>query len=157
MIVVSNTGPIIALSQIGRLDLLRILCDKVYIPPAVHRELIRCKTQVDATAWIEVHSLGDSMIVELLHERLDAGESEAIALAMQLGANTLIIDEARGRRVAESRGLAYIGTLGLVILAKKQGLIKAVRPIIDELRTVGLYMSEELYRTVLVLADEQMS
>jgi predicted nucleic acid-binding protein len=157
MTVVSNAGPIIALSQIGRLDFLHLQDDTVFIPPAVYTELIRCKAKVDATPWIEVHLLRDSMTVEVLRERLDAGESEAIALAMELSADTLIIDEARGRRVAESRGLGYIGTLGLVILAKKRRVITAVKPIIAELQDAGFYMSKELHRAVLALADEQIS
>ena len=120
MIVVSNTGPIIALSQIGRLDLLPALFGRIFIPQAVRDELIQCRAQVDAADWIEVDSISDTSTVDVLRERLDAGESEAIALAIQLNADLVLIDEARGRRVADSRGLSYIGTLGLIVEANHE-------------------------------------
>ncbi|MCL4506326.1 MAG: DUF3368 domain-containing protein [Chloroflexi bacterium] len=154
MIVVSNTGPIIALSQIGRLDLLPALFGRIFIPQAVRDELIQCRAQVDAADWIEVDSISDTSTVDVLRERLDAGESEAIALAIQLNADLVLIDEARGRRVADSRGLSYIGTLGLIVEAKRRGSLTAVSPLLEELRAAGLYMSDALYEAVRRVADE---
>ena len=157
MIIVSNAGPIIALSQIDKLHLLPALFGMIVIPHAVRSELIQCRTQVDAASWIEVHTVGDTFNADVLRERLDPGESAAIALAIQINADLLLIDEARGRRVADSRQLKYSGTLGLIVEAKKRGLVASVAPILEDLRISGLYMSEALYQTVLGIANESAS
>jgi predicted nucleic acid-binding protein len=68
-----------------------------------------------------VQAVTNKLAVELLRERLDAGESEAIVLAMESKADLLLMDEARARRISEGRGIKLIGTLGLLAVAKKRG------------------------------------
>jgi len=160
MIVVANAGPLIALAQIGYLDLLRLLYGELYIPPAVREEVVASgqgrpgAVEVDAANWIHVVEVHDTMAVQLLRDRLDAGESEAIVLAMEMNADLLLMDEGRGRRVAEARGLKKTGTVGTLIVAKKRGLISAVTPLLDRLLAAGFRMSDELYQTARVLAGE---
>jgi len=159
MIVVSNTGPIIALSRISSLDLLQKVYGNIHIPTSVHQELavgkdVLGKNGVDNHAWIYSETVSDLMTVELLRERLDAGESEAIVLAFEMNASLLLIDEARGRRVAESKGLAVTGTLGTLLLAKNRGVIDAVAPLLQSLDSAGFRMCENLRRTIIKLAGE---
>ncbi len=160
MIVVANAGPLIALAQIGRFDLLQSLYGQLRISPVVWDEVVTSgrgrpgAVEVSAVAWIHVVKVSDTTAVQLLKGRLGAGESEAIVLAMELKADLLLIDEARGRRVAEARGLYKTGTVGTLIVAKKRGLVSAVRPLLDDLRAMGFHISGTLYQTVCALAGE---
>ncbi len=160
MIVVSNSGPLIALARIGRLDLLRAVCGKLLIPQAVRDELVVSggyrpgAYEVAAAGWIEVVRVRDVTAVRLLQNRLDAGESEAVVLAIELGADLLLMDEARGRRVAEAQAINLVGTVGLLVEAKRQGVIDAVTPLLEKLRSGGFRMSKDLFRTGQQLAGE---
>jgi predicted nucleic acid-binding protein len=160
MIVVADAGPLIALAQIGRFNLLQSLYGQLRIPPAVRDEVVASgrgrpgAVEVSAAAWIRVVEVRDTTAVQLMRDQLDAGESEAIVLALELKADLLLIDEARGRRVAEARGLNKTGTVGTLIVAKRWGLVPAVTPLLDELQVAGFRMSETLYQTARALADE---
>jgi hypothetical protein len=160
MIVVANAGPLIALARIGQLDLLQSLYIRLHIPPAVRDEMVRSgrgrpgAESVCTASWIDTVDVRDVTAVQLLRERLDAGESEAIVLSIELEADLLLIDELRGRRVAEARGLNKTGTLGTLIAAKKRGLVLEVTPLLDRLKAVGFHMSEDLYQVAQVLAGE---
>lgn len=160
MIVVTNAGPLIALAQIGHFSLLQLLYGQLHIPPAVRNEVIASgggrpgAQEVDSATWICIVNVHDITAVQLLKERLDAGESEAIVLAIELKADLLLMDEARGRRVAETRDLNKIGTVGTLVLAKKRGLVASVTPLLDALMASEFRMSKELYRTAQMLAGE---
>lgn len=160
MIVVANTGPLIALGHVGRLDLLPALYDEICIPRAVWREVVVHGRErpgvevVSSASWVKVVDIRDKITLRLLRERLDAGESAAILLAIEQEADLLLIDEARGRRVAEARGLNKSGTIGTLIVAKQRGLVETVTPLLDSLMASGFHMSEELYQMAHVLAGE---
>jgi predicted nucleic acid-binding protein len=89
----------------------------------------------------------------LLHE-IDLGEAEAITLATELNANLLIIDERIGFKIAISQNLTCTGTLGILSMAKKRGLIEKVKPLVDELQTKGLWYSEKLINNFLIQEGE---
>jgi predicted nucleic acid-binding protein len=160
MIVVANSGPLIALAQIGHFWLLESLFSQLHIPPAVWDEVVRSgrgragAVEVDVEPWMRIATVHDLTAVQLLQERLDIGESEAIVLALELDADLLLIDEARGRRVAEARGLNKAGAVGLLVMAKKRGLVTQIEPLLEELRAKGFRMSDELYQTALSSAGE---
>jgi uncharacterized protein len=159
MIVVSNAGPIIALSRIGRLNLLKLLYGIVHVSTVVKDEICSCSDkpgyyQILSSKWIHVLDVSDNLAAKILMDRLDAGESYSIVLALQLRADVLLIDESLGRRIAESRGLKKTGTLGTIVLAKQMGLIASVTPLLDHLRDDGFRMSGSLYQKVIALAGE---
>ena len=160
MIVVANAGPLIALAQIGQLHILPALYGEIHIPPAVRNEVLAHGHErpgaaaVSAAPWIRTDHVRDRTAVQLLLERLDAGESAAIVLALELEADLLLIDEARGRRIAEARGLSKTGTVGTLIAAKQHGILATVTPLLDSLLASGFRLSDELYRKARQLAEE---
>jgi hypothetical protein len=160
MIVVANAGPLIALARIGHVRLLPALFEEIFVPPAVVEEvvgqgLLRAgAAELAAAPWLRTVEVGDQTAVQLLRQRLDPGESMAIVLALELKADLLLIDEARGRRIAEARGLAKMGTVGTLVAAKQRGLLPAVAPLVDRLRASGFRMSDELLQAAVRLADE---
>lgn len=152
MLVVGDTSPLTALLHIGRAELLRLLFGRVVIPPAVQAELLR--DHASLPAWLEVQAPGfiPSAIAEA---RLDSGEAQALALALELRAETILMDERLGRRVAESLGLHPTGVLGCLVLAKRDGQLAAVAPVIVELQTAaGCWFDDALIESILRAAGE---
>ena len=153
ILVVSDTSAISALVQIGEEDILRHLYDRILIPQAVQQELLRSHSSIPG--FIHTHAVVPS--VELEHRRsiLDEGEACAITLAEQIHADLLLIDEKKGRAVAEQAGLRFIGLVGVLISAKRRGLISAIRPILDRLVTeAGFRLAPLLRAAVLREANE---
>ena len=140
MIVVSDTSLINNLAAINQLHLLRQLYETVLIPEAVYRELtnpsfsVAGATEVQTFDWIQTRGVNDRTIVEALSNELDIGEAEAIALAVEIQADLVLIDERRGRLVAAKLNLRYTGILGILVEAKSQGLITKVKPLLDAQR-----------------------
>jgi len=156
VIIVSNTSPMTNLAAIHQLNLLQQLYGKIIIPEAVNLELTGVGTPVPGTVevqtfeWIETRRVTNRNLVTQLQQELDDGEAEAIALAIELNANRLLIDERRGRIVASRLGVKFTGVLGVLIVAKSQGLISAVKPVVDDLiRTAEFRVAESLYFRIL--------
>lgn len=161
MIVVSDTSPINNLAAINQLEILHQLYGTVIIPEAVYNELtepdfpVAGATEVQTFGWIEVRPVNNRAVVNALESELDIGEAEAIALALEISAEQLIIDERLGRVVADRFSLNYTGILGILIEAKTKGLIPKVKPLLDALRNqAGFWIAEPLYNRVLQLAGE---
>lgn len=153
MIVVSDTSVVTALIQIGRIDLLTEVFGGVVIPEAVADELR--VSHLALPVWIQIKGVRDKQVVRDLCVELDAGESEAIALAMEMDADFLLMDEKSGRAVARRSGLTTIGILGVTIAAKQKGLLNLVAPVIRELReNASFWISAELEARVLEDAGE---
>ena len=98
MIVVSDTSPVLSLARIGRLELLRLLYERVLIPSAVHAELLAATQQLptpinfDVLPWLVIARPSNRRHVERLCEDLDIGEAEAIVLAIERHAHLLLVD-----------------------------------------------------------------
>jgi len=163
LLVVSDTSALSALAQTGWLDWLRLRWERIAVPEMVWRELqdigdeAGWKRLLDAQGegWLTVHNVIDKTRVGSLQESLDAGESEAIALALELEAVALLIDEKDGRETARSLGLATTGTLGLVIWAKRNGLVASAEAAMESLvLQARFYVSDAVKREVRKLAGE---
>ncbi len=155
-VIVSNASPLINLARIGKLDLLRQLYGELNIPEAVWQEVVVRGTEqpganeVQAATWIKRHTVTNRELVRALQQELDAGEAEAIALALELKAELLLMDERLGRETARHLGLHYTGLIGVLIEAKRKGLLSAVKPHLDLLRDMaGFRVSDALYMRVL--------
>lgn len=155
MIVVSDTSVISNLLTIGQLELLRLLFKEVYVTPAVNQELSKLslseeqKANLASRNWISIHQPSGKKKIEELNRTLDLGESEAIALAIEFNA-LLLIDERKGWKVARAEGLATTGLIGVLLLAKKHGIIPEVKSVIDELRIkTSFYLKPELVARVI--------
>lgn len=161
MIVVSNTSPIFYLSTIGHLNLLRQLYDEIVIPTTVFNEITNVGN-TDASArvvptlsWIRTQSATDQEFVNRLRAELDPGEAEAIALALELNVDRLLMDERLGRVAAMRAGLQVTGVLGILIAAKRNNLIQEVKPLLDALiEQVGFWIDARLYAEVLQAVGE---
>ena len=155
--VVSDTGPLIALAAIGQFDLLRKLFGEIQIPPAVRAEILDVNTvnAVTAADWVVIRAVQDELAVQLLRDELDAGESEAIVLARELDADLFLVDDRSARRRADTVELSTIGKLGVLLLAKTEGVVPVLSPLLDDLRRAGFHMSDELYDQVLDSAGEE--
>lgn len=161
MIVVSNTSPLVNLAAVGQLDLLQRLYDTVVIPQSVHDEIVIAGAgqpgaiEVATLDWIETRQVAGRNLVASLQLELDDGEAEAIALAVELKADLILLDERKGRVIAARLGLRFIGLLGMLVEAKHRSLISAVRPIMNDLiGKAGFWIGQELYDYILQVAGE---
>lgn len=158
MRIISNAGPLIAMARINELRLFPKLFGRVMIPEAVSKEIMQSgrtgAMQMARADWLCTESVRNLVAVPLLQDDLDEGESEAIVLAIEHEADLLLIDEAKGRKVANARGLPVAGTLGILVRAKKRGVIDDVSSRLEMLLESGFRMSESLYEQILRLAGE---
>ncbi|MGA7933076.1 MAG: DUF3368 domain-containing protein [Kovacikia sp.] len=149
------------MAKVRQLTLIQKIYGRILIPNAVHEELLDERagetvvTAVQSAIWLEVHSVQNQQLVAELRTRVNVGEAEAIALAVEVGASRLLIDERLSRQAAKDLDLKITGILGILLLAKRQNLIEAVKPIMDDLiNQANFRVSSQLYANVLSEADE---
>jgi len=104
--------------------------------------------------WVKLDAAKDMHRQQLLALQLDAGESSAIALALEKMDCTLILDDYKARRIADQLGLSVTGTLGILLKAKQRGILPALKPVLERIRQTNFRLSAELEMQVLKLADE---
>lgn len=149
--IVSNASPLIVLLKTKKLSILRDLFERVLIPTAVYEEITTKeyeKSIFNKLEWIETRNVRDLEMVTFLEKLVGKGEAEAIVLAREL-TTTLLVDDAKARKYAELLGVEVVGTLGLLKMAKKRGLISSVKKIIDDMLTEGYYIEDRLVKDIL--------
>ena len=153
MIVVSDTTALTSLLQVGQIQLLKALYSEVLIPPAVHSELLAYHDVLPD--FVRVSAPVCTADLKELEVRLDKGEVEAIALARELKADFLIIDERDGRQTADRLGIRCIGLVGVLLMAKNAGHISVLENVLDQLEQVaGFYLSRNVKAEALAVAGE---
>ncbi|MFN0019622.1 MAG: DUF3368 domain-containing protein [Pirellulaceae bacterium] len=159
-VIVSDTSPIRTLCHLGRIDWLQTLFAEVFIPPAVVSELEHPASRLlpilsSAFSHLKIRAPNSPDRVDELLRSLDRGEAEAIALAEEIHADLILMDELDGRETAERLGLAVTGTLGILLRAKQQGLCPEIRPLMDRLQLeLNFFVAPALRTLVLHAAGE---
>lgn len=150
--VIADASPLIALHQIEQISLIEHLFDRILIPSAVSREV--SPSLPTLPAWIIARDLAQPIGPEILRASLGAGESETLALAFEVGASLVILDERPARKLALVLGLPVVGTAGILLAAKRAGFIPEVRSLLDTLIENGFRVSTALREMVLADAAE---
>jgi predicted nucleic acid-binding protein len=140
------------------LEILKDLYDEIYIPQEVFNEIEAGKHKkyylnLLTFEWIKIEQIQDRKSIAYFLD-LDKGEAEAIVLATESEADLILLDESLGRFHAKHAGLRVTGTIGILVKAKKQGLISELKPLILELKEKGVWLSESLIERILELANE---
>lgn len=157
--VICNTSPLQYLHQIGHLGLLPRLVSRVIIPTAVADELAEGRRRgldlpvAEAFPWIDLRHPASERIVRLVAD-LGPGETGVLLLALERADPVVILDDALARRHAETLGIPLTGTLGILLDAKRRGLVASVTPLIGDLQRMGFRLSERTRRAVLHMAGE---
>jgi len=154
---VVNASPLVVLARAGRLNLLRSLGERVLVPGAVAAEVRAHSDEavraLDGEAWIE-EVPSDPIPGVVAAWDLGAGESAVLAWALAHPGTLAVIDDYAARTCAVVLGVPVKGTLGLALLAKQRGKVTAARPLVEELREAGLYLSDTVVREALELVGE---
>jgi len=155
--VICNSSPIIGLAKIERLDIIEKLYREIIVPEAVFDELITKGRDKDKTTAINklidkniviVQKVKNRELIRALRKDLDYGESEVIALAVELQADLVILDEKDARDIADFYNLTKTGLLGILIRAKERGFISSVKEYMDRLIKAGFRIDENLYELI---------
>jgi predicted nucleic acid-binding protein len=159
LIVISDSSSLIAISAVGHLDVLRGLYREVIVPPAVWSEVTGLNrpgaADIQTASWIRVESVANRASISTLPRPVGPGEAEAIVLAQELAADILLIDERKARKTALQLGLPVTGVLGVLLEAKKAGLVPAIKPILDQMEVVVAFrLKRSLYDAALQAAGE---
>jgi uncharacterized protein len=157
--IVCNAGPLIALGILGRLELLQSLFDEVLVPEAVQREIVQGGVKIaglehfQRATWIRILAprQGDALLSALL----DTGEAAVSALAREQNISVVLIDERKARKVARDiYGIHPIGTVRILIEAKKKELLTDIKPLLETLRREGYWIHDDILDAALREAGE---
>ena len=157
--IISNTSPLQYLHQLGVLDVLPKLATTITVPPAVQDELTAGRKlglslpDLQSLDWVIVRRPSSFIALPLVTD-LGPGEREVLALALETSDSVCVLDDALARQVAAALQLRVTGTLGILIDAKRAGLVPAVRPYLDQLQSLGFRLAAHTRAAVLKTAGE---
>jgi len=158
--VISNSSAVIHLAKINKLDILREYFQTITIPERVYKECIvegKGRPEIETikkSDWINVKHVKDKNLVKLLSTTLDDGEAEAIALAIETGADLILLDDSDAREKARLYRLNITGIIGVLLRAKIDSKIDSLKATLTELRSSGFRIDEDLERCLLKEAGE---
>jgi uncharacterized protein len=159
MDVICNTSPLQYLHQINQLHLLPAIVGKIIVPTAVvteietgHRAAVDLP-DLSRLEWVVSRTPISQSALPLIAD-LGPGETEALMLALEIPGAAVILDDMLARQVAQSLDLPLTGTLGILLDAKRSGLIAEVRPLLEQLHRLRFHLSQKTYQAVLKLANE---
>ena len=148
--IISDTSCFILLSNIGELELLRLLYKKIVTTTEIAEEFGESLPD-----WVEIISVSDKSKQELIEIQVDKGEASAIALALESENPFLIIDDFKARKLAHNLKLNYTGTIGVIIAAKQKCIINSIKPILKKIKATNFRISAELELQALIQSKEQ--
>jgi uncharacterized protein len=157
--VACDTSALQYLYQLDLLDLLPALATRVFVPPALQEELAVGRSlgfkvpAVETLNWATVRQPVNRPVIPLIHD-LGPGETEVLWLALESPGAVAVLDDATARSAAGLLELPVTGTLGLLLDAKKAGLIPAIHPLLDALQALRFRMSPTTRSAVMKLAGE---
>ena len=164
MKVISNASPLIALSQIERLNLLKEIWGEIIIPKAVYNEVVlkgkrkpgvKLIEKAINEGWIKIFKIKNEQQVKTLMSILDYGEAEVIVLAQEIQAQLVILDNREPRLFAFQIGIKVIGTIGVILKAYEKNLILNPLDEIYRLRNYGFYISNNLLNYIKTILENR--
>ena len=159
MIIVADSSPLISLAILNKLNILDKIFDKIYIPTAVYNEIVQQNkpyfNELRDFSINRIRPIQNQLAVQILQKELDIGESEAIVLAIEKSVPNILIDEYKGRKVAQINELLPIGSIGVLLQAKKKGIVTEIKPELNKLIVNHRRIAQKLYDKALELADEK--
>lgn len=158
--VIVNSTPLIVLSNINQLEILKKLYSEIYVPQAVYDEVTAkqdsaCQQLKNNLSWIHVCNIKNHSQKRMYQAKLHDGEVEVMILAQELPpADLVILDDNAAKKTAKFLGLKVTGSLGVILKAKKNNYIPSVTDVMNQLITNGFYISPDVYNFVKNQADE---
>lgn len=148
-VVISDTSCLIVLDKINELPLLQKIYQEVITTPEIVAEFKR-----PLPGWVKIKSAKNQTLQKELETKLDLSEASAIALGIETPNCSVVLDDLKARKIAETLKLDFTGTLGILVKAKHLNIIHSIKPILEKLRQVGLRFSKEVESEVLRQSNE---
>lgn len=137
--IIADTSCFIILTKIDCLDLMFQVCGSVITTTEIAYEF-----GDPLPEWVEIRSLKDFSTLIFLEMTLDKGESSAIALALETPNSTVVLDDYKARQMAEMLRISYTGTIGILVQAKRMGLVPSLKPLLQKMKETDFRISIEL-------------